>query len=280
MATNAEEKTVDDSKAVTAQDLHDLKYGTTDVEDSSESDEIGNDEKESDDKTGTGEEDETNSADQATDESEESGEQDFSEEEAGFVKELPNIKGESVEEYARSLEKAYQASTTEALRLKSIVDSKPEARVGDDDQSAPAPTDPVSLYVKQKMDEEISKAFSDFQKVYPQAVPGTPEYNQFVAEVQTFSQTILTSQKRLAPPSELYRKAAVSLGWEPNGKMDDGDKLKVALKSSAGSARIASSGAASAKKSKVTDKMIAVNKLMYPDKTDAQIREELEPYVK
>lgn len=263
MATNADGEVDNDDKTVTAQDLYDLKYGADEVENSKESDETDKTE-ESNEEEQSGEED-GQTADQATDESEESDEQDSNDEESGFVKELPNIKGATVEEYARSLEEAYKQSTAEALRLKGLVDGKT--------------ADPVSLYVKQKMDDEITTAFNDFQKAYPQAVPGTPEYAAFVSEVATFSETILKSQKRLASPKELYTKAAVSLSWEPGNKVDGQENLKIALKGN-GSVSKTSSAIKVPKKSKVTDQMVALNRIMYPNKTDAEIREELEPYVK
>lgn len=127
------------------------------------------------------------------------------------------------------------------------------------------------------MDEEISSAFADFSKNFPQ-VKDQSEYDKFTHEVSILSQTILNSQKRLASPKELYSKAAVILGWEPDvttGK----DKLDAALKDKAAASKTTSAGK-KASKSKVTDQMVSFNRMIYPNKSDAEIREELEPYVK
>jgi hypothetical protein len=70
------------------------------------------------------------------------------------------------------------------------------------------------------------------------------------------------------------------LGWEPADKVSDKEKLSMALKDSASVTKTSSASAKTPTKSKVTDQMVAVNRAMYPGKTDAQIREELEPYVK
>lgn len=276
MATNADTPVVDDDKPVTAEDLHNLKYGEGDVETSKEADEASEPEENETEPTETSAED-GQTADQATEETDETDtpESDSSE----YVKEFPNIKGDSLEDYARGLEQAYKNSTTEALRLKGELDKKPVAATEIAETEEIDTSDPVTLFMKQKMDEEINEAFSSFQKTYPQAVPGTPEYSQFVTEVGVLSKTILESQKRLASPKELYAKAAVILGWESDNKVDNKDKLGIALKGQAGSSKTTST-IKTPKKSKVTDQMVAVNRMMYPNKTDAEIREELEPYVK
>ncbi len=279
MATNADSTADDDGKEVTTQDLHDLKYGKDGVEGES-SDETDGAEESGEESAEASEGDETNSDDQATDESEESDEQGSDDDEAGFVKKFPHIKGDTLEEYLRNVEKSYENSTTEAMRLKGELDGKADKTEGKPADGVEVdPTDIVSLYAKQKMDEEITTAFTDFRKVYTQAVPGTADYDAFVTEVAVLSKTIRESQKRLASPKELYAKAAVILGWEASDKADDKDKLRIAVKGSASTSKT-SSAVKAPKKSKVTDTMVAANRLMYPDKTDAEIREELEPWVK
>ena len=265
MATNAKKKTddVDDIAAnVTEEDLRKDKQAA-EVEAAKAADETA--------------------AEETPEETEETGEEDGQtetpaeeepEEEPSFVKQVPSIVGDTQEEYLKNLETAYQQSTTEALRLKGLADEAETPEGEEIDLS-----DPLRLYAKQKMDEDINTAFSDFQTEYPQAVPGTPEYSQFTTEVATLSQTIMTSQKRLASPKELYSKAAVILGWEKNSTPDSKDKLGMALKDKAASPKTSSSTSIPTK-SKVTDEMIQVNKQMYPNKTEAEIRKELEPYVK
>lgn len=282
MATNAKVEVVDDDKEVTEDDLRNLKY-PTDVEASKEEDEIEQDD-ESEEESEETSEDDGQTDDQAEDEeSEEDAETDSDEDTSDqYVKEFPNIKGDNLEEYARNLEKAYQNSTAEALRLKGLVDAGPTKETVSETstESAIDTSDPIALYMKQKMDEEITEDFTNFQKIYPQAKEGTVEYPQFVREVATLSETIRNSQKRIASPKELYSKAAVILGWEPQDKVTAKDKLGQAIKNNASISKTTSGPTKSkGKPSKVTDAMVAASRLMYPDKSDKEIREELEPYV-
>lgn len=282
MATNAddtngeENQGADDTQKTTEEDLRNLKYGESEVETSS----------------GDTDEDETTGSDDSEEESEEAGEEDGqtdddteeaedTEDSGEFVKELPNIKGDTVADYARNLEKAYQESTKEALRLKNLADSNQTQTTKTDDKSTSEIdiSNPLELYAKQKMDNEIAEAFQAFQKEYPQAVPGSAEYNAFTNEVAVLSNTILQSQKRLASPQELYTKAAVILGWEKDSAPTGKEKLGMALKGQSAVSKTSSSTKI-APKSKVTAEMIAFNKKLYPDKSEDQLRKELEPFVK
>lgn len=267
--TNTDEKVVDDDKTVTEDDLRDLKYPKDDVETSEEADETSEGDEAAEDTDEAGDE-----ADK-TDDSQEEDTEEQSEAETEFVKEFSNIKGDTLEEYARNLEKAYNNSTAEFKRLRE--EAAQDTGVGDTTADEVDLSSPTALYMKQKMDEEITTAYTDFSKNYPQVQDQT-EYDKFTRTVTTLSQTILQSEKRLASPKELYTKAAVILNWEPDNKVSDKDRLGNALKNTASISKSATSTKKSSK-SKVTDQMVAANKLMYPDKTDAEIREELEPYV-
>jgi len=268
MATNAEDTAVDDSKEVTEDDLRDLKYGKDDVETSKEADETDESETDTNDESEEAGEEDGKTDDQAEEEEAEA-------EAPKFVKEFPYIKGDTPEEYAKNLELAYKNSTAEALRLKGLAEGKEEKPA---DKEEEVDLDPNALYIKQLRDTEITTAFSEITKHYPQ-VNDQAEYARFVNTVGVLSNTILQSEKRLAPPKELYSKAAVILGWEPEGKIDDKDKLGNALKDKAAVSKTSVAAKPKSKQSKVTDAMVAASRLMYPDKTDAEIREELEPYV-
>lgn len=274
MATNADQDdtstVVDDDKEVTEEDLRDLKYGSTDVETSEEEDETEVTEENEEESEETGE------ADGQTEDQAEAEESDEEPEAPQFVKEFPYIKGDTPEEYAKNLELAYKNSTSEALKWKGLAEGKTDSNT--DKQEEPVDLDPNALYIKQLRDNEITTAFSEITKHYPQVNDQT-EYNKFVSTVGVLSNTILQSEKRLASPKELYSKAAVILGWEPEGKVDDKDKLGNALKDRAAVSKTSSATTKKISKSKVTDAIIAANRLMYPEKTDAEIREELEPWV-
>lgn len=248
----------DDDKPVTEDDLRDLKYDKDGVENSQEQDEPS-ESTEADEKPEEPAVDEANP--EATDEAEQSD---------SFVKQFPNIKGDTPEEYAKNLEAAYQNSTAEALRLKDLTVAPKD---DEDETQAPSLTD---LYVKQELDTKMNTAWGNVLKTYSEATDPF-EYDKFTKTVAVINNTILQSEDRLAPPDELYSKAAVILGWEPNAPSAE-DKLKMAVKDSASSGKT-SSATKKTSPTKVTDAMLSANRKMYPNKTDAEIRKELEPYI-
>jgi len=176
-------------------------------------------------------------------------------------------------------EKAYGESTAEALRLKKENDELKKVSTPPVIDTPSVTTDdvtltPEQLYIKQKQDEETAEAFGKVQEDYPQ-VKDKAEYDRFVAMAQTVGKNIVDAEKRLPPPKEVYAKTVVLLGWTAD---DKAEKLGAALKDGAASPRV-SSGSSQPTTSKVTDAMIAANRKMYPGKSDAEIREELEPYI-
>lgn len=253
----------DDDKPVTEDDLRDLKYDKDGVETS---------QKDADEPTKSTEEDETTEETVAEEEGETDSEEESSEEQSTFVKEFPNIKGDTPEEYAKNLEIAYQNSTAEALRLKDATTATADSE-DEENPQAPSMTD---LYVKQELDNKMKTAWGNILKTYPEATDQT-EYNKFTKTVAELNNTILQSEGRLAAPEELYSKSAVILDWEANIPTAE-DKLKMAVKDSASSGK---TGGATKKvsTSKVTEAMLAANRKMYPGKTDTEIRKELEPYI-
>lgn len=253
----------DDDKPVTEDDLRDLKYGNQDVEVADAIDETPETEEVEE------EPEETEGEIGKTDDTE--GEE---KPEPTFTKEFPNIKGDTPEEYAKNLEIAYQNSTAEAMRLKQ--QPPPDTSVDKPDDSTTTTPDITSLYAKQQMDKEINEAWGKFTKQYSQTTDKT-EYAKFTQTVSQLSNTIYESEDRLASPDELYRKAAVILDWTPEAPTPE-DKLKMAVKDGAASTK-SSNVAKPTQKSKVTDAMLAANRKMYPGKSDAEIREELEPYL-
>jgi hypothetical protein len=109
MATNAD-PVVDDDKQVTEEDLRDLKYGNDEVETSKEADETDDTDEPEEDSEEAGDED-GQTDDEATDESEETDQPESADDSAEYVKEFPQIKGDTLEEYTRNLEKSYQNSS-------------------------------------------------------------------------------------------------------------------------------------------------------------------------
>jgi len=270
MAKNAEE-VVDDDKEVTEEDFRKIKE-EGEVESSEEQDE--SQESETQEESEEADEDETSESQE--EESEEESNDEADEDASDFVKEFPNIKGETIEDYTRELEKTVRLSNIEGKRLSDEL-KKAQAGEGEGEVQADV-SDPLSLYMKQKMDEEINSAYAAFSESYQQ-VNNPAEYAKFVKEVGVLSQTILNSQGRLAPPSELYSKVAVILDWKPE-VMDDKDKLNAAIKNKAAVSKTVSANKPKSS-SKVTDAQVTIAKQMggwTVGKSDAEIRKELENY--
>lgn len=280
-----DENAADDSAtATTEEDLRDLKYPKDDVETSdNEEDEPSEDTDTEDDSEEAGEED------GKTDDSQE---EESEEEPPTFVKEFPHIKGDTPEEYARNLEKTKRESDTEGKRLydenqelkrqlglSGPPDVTPKVADVGETLEDEVELSPEALFMKQELNDRINKAYDAFSKKFPQ-VQNEAEYAKFSNEVATLSRTIQVSQKRFPSPEELYSKAAVILGWEPaDAPPTPKDKLDNAVINTGATSKTTSGGKKGATKSKVTDQMVAANRLMYPNKSDAEIRAELEPYV-
>jgi len=274
MAKNAK-KVVDDDTTVPDDIVEDLKKAKDEVENSQEEDDTSETKESTDESEGTGEEE--GKTDDSQEEEAEETEQESDEDSSEFVKEFPNIKGDTLEDYTRELERTLQLSNTEGKRLSDELKKQESSREGSEEDTGPV--DPRLLYLDQLLNKDIQNAFDTFKKSFPQVNDPT-EYDKFQTEVSVLSKYFIDTQKRAAPASELYSKAAVILGWEPQDSPPDGkERLGTALKDRAAVSKTVSA-TKKPSKSKVTDQMIAVNRLLYPDKTDAEIREELEPYVK
>jgi len=264
MATNATESDVKDDKDYEA-DLAALKNDSKAVEDL-----ISDEPAESDETT-----EEASEEDGQTTESEESSEESSEEqsEEPTFTKQVPSIPGETPEEYYANLEKSYQHSSAEALRL---LEENRKLKETPATTETPASTelDPLTLYVKQKQDEEIQSAFAKVSHDYPQVLEQT-EYDKFVSKANVLGRVIYETENRIPSPEELYGLAVTSLGWN---KEDNSGKVAEALKESAASTKTSSS-VKPPSKSKVTPAEIAIYKKMHGStKSDAEIRKELEQH--
>lgn len=244
-----------DDKPVTEEDLRDLKYPQDGVETPTGADEPTDGEKDS----------------ESTEETEGEQTDQISEDTATFTKKFPNIQGDTPEEYAKNLEAAYDNSTAEYHKLRSQEPAKPSEG---ENEAAPSLSD---VYFKQKLDEEVNTAFAEVQKNYPQ-IKDQAEYDKFISKVNTLSKVTLESEKRLAPPSELYNAAAVLLGWHKSAEPSEGEKLGMAIKDGAATSK-STSAKTQISKSNVTQAMIDLDRKMYPGKTDAEIRKELEEHV-
>lgn len=287
MATNADEQGADNADQDAEDILRSSKYPKDEVETSKEEDETSNGEETEEDTEADGEADgQTDDEAEGDKDSEEESKEEDSEDEDLFVKKFPNIKGENLPEYTKTLEEAYENSTSEAMKWKKRAEAA-EAKLGSDDKDSDKKddeqvidtADPLKMWAQQNLDKEVSEAYDDFVKIYPQATEEA-NYEKFKEEVATLSQTILTRQKRLASPRELYTKAAVILGWKATETQPTkGERLKSALKDGAAIPKT-TSGTKKSPKSNVTEGQIAVYRKLNPNdkKSDADIRKELEEY--
>lgn len=278
MATNAKNPVVDDDTTSPEDILRKAKYPEEEVETSKEEDETTKVDTPDEETEEDGEE-EQNSESQDED-SEETDTTESDEEASDFVKEFPNIKGDSPEEYARNLEIAYKNSTAEALRQKALAEANTQdtdVDIGETDLDS-GPVDPRLLYLDTVIEREIQESYKTFSKSYPQT-QDPQEYAKFQDEAHKLSQYIVQTQKRVAPASELYSKVAAILGWKPETvEPDSKDKLNAALKDRASTSKTTSASKPKST-SKVTDSEVAVAKQMggWTDgKSDAEIRKELE----
>lgn len=281
--TNPTPPVEDDDKPVTEDDLRALKYPDEDVDPPKEEDEPSEDDEPADDPDEPDDEPDDPVDEPAADEP------DNPDEPAAFVKEFPNIKGDTPEEYAKNLEISYRNSTGEALRLKDELDkNQPAPPVAPPTQppaegASPAPKSAAELYADKQLNKEITAAYDVVKENYPQ-VSEPDKYAQFTAKVAVFSRTILETENRLADPSELYDMATTSLGWkkkDDDAPLDDKDKLAMAAKDSAASSKTTSGPTPPKPKTpKVSEAQLKLNRKMYPGKTDKEIIEELTPYLK
>lgn len=262
---------VDDDKPVTEEDLRDLKYPKDGVEPS---------DKEEDEPSSTDDEDTEDSEEKGEDDSQDdSSEEDEDDSDSEtFVKEFPNIKGDTLEEYTKNLGIAYKNSTAEALRLKDAQAPKPTGETPKEDDKPATSLNPTELFVQQELDKKVNAAWTSFQKDYDQ-VSDTAEYEKFRRRVNIISKAIISDEGRLAEPDEVYAAAAASLNWSKTSQPSADEKLKMGLKDKASNSRTSSGTAKKPKDPQMSEAMLALNRKMYPGKSDAQILKELEEYL-
>ena len=226
-----------------------------------------------------------------------------------FTKQFPNLKGETLAEYTPELEKAYDNSFKEALRLNNLVKEKdntiatlqtqlqgqpqlvqqPPVQPGQPAPAAPPqPTQPVLPTLQTAVNElpEIQRikaqdtqamfsAFDDFAKEYPQA-----REEQGFADFQKVSngvnQALTDHLGRIPTYPELFKGIAGTLTWQPTTPTPAKD---AALKAAGSSTHTNSTTIPSAKRSKVSDAQVEAYLKMYTSKTREDALKELSEYV-
>lgn len=209
-----------------------------------------------------------------------------------FTKQFPNLKGETPEEYLPELEKAYDNSFKEALRLNQIIKDNAETvkqaeaivaqankPIKQNPEATPQPSldeHPAIQYAKAKQTEDMLAAFDEFKKSYPQAT----EQQSFdmLTKASDGIQAALTASLGRAPTyHELFPAIAGSLGWQPVAS--DAKKNNAIKENTASSRTPGSQSPARPKPSKVSDAQVDAYMKMFTSKTREEAVKELSEVV-
>lgn len=207
-----------------------------------------------------------------------------------FTKQFPNLKGETAEEYLPELEKAYDNSFKEALRLskelkdnQAIVDQAKQivaqAQKPADPAAPTAPVNPLGnaidehpaiKYAQAKQTEDMLTAFDEFKKDYPQATD-QQAFEQFTKASDGVNVALISALGRNPTYKELFPAIAGSLGWQPTQA-----KKNATIKENASSSRTpGSQSPARPKPQKVSDAQIDAYLKMFTSKTREEAIKEL-----
>lgn len=217
----------------------------------------------------------------------ESTEQDTEDVPPSFTKQFSNLKGDSWETYGPELEKAYQNSFSEALRLNEALKEKdgiiadlqaklqapaqaPETPPQQASPSSDLSAIPELQYAKAQMQKDMTDAFNEFAKEYP-TVQNQLEFKKFTDASQGVYLAFQAANGRMPTYPELYQGIAKVLGWEPvNPKKD------AAIKSAASQAAAGGGSTLSpAKRPNVSDAEVDVYLRLYPQKSRAEAVKDL-----
>jgi hypothetical protein len=203
-----------------------------------------------------------------------------------FTKQFPNLKGETAEEYLPELEKAYDNSFKEALRLKKENDEM-KATVAQAQQviaqvptqtppppAEPTPTvpAPASISTPATLAEQrilamdttnMFAAFDEFTKSYPQA-RNEQEFADFQKVSNGVNQALTDRLGRTPTWLELYQGIAGTLSWQPTTPTPTKDAV---IKDAGVSSHTNSTTLPPAKRPKVSDAQIDAYQKMFTSKT-------------
>lgn len=226
--------------------------------------------------------------------------------ESTFTKQFPNLKGESLEEYVPELEKAYDNSFKEALRLNQIIkdnaDKVAEANRIIAQAQQGAPTNPVlpppadnpnpnptvpppaaSLsespeieWIRNERRRVMMTAFDDFKAQYPQVLDAK-EFERFRLATDGVKAALVATEGREPTDAEIFESTARTFGWQPAVKED---RKNAVIKENASSTRSSSGQSKPApKKSKISDDQVDAYLRMFTGKTREEAVKELEAVV-
>jgi len=125
------------------------------------------------------------------------------------------------------------------------------------------------------MQRDMSTAFDEFAKEYPQA-RNQAEFQQFTNASAGVYQAFQQSRGRVPTYPELYQSIAGVLGWQPEQSTS---KKDAAIKAAGSQGQVVSSSRPVAKQPRVTDAQVNAYRRMFPAKTQEEAVKELSEYV-
>jgi hypothetical protein len=211
---------------------------------------------------------------------------------SSFTKQFPNLKGETLDEYTPELEKAYDNSFKESLRL--VEENKqlraqlaqapqvPTPNSEPNPQAPVAPPNPLSnaiddhpaiQYAKPIEQRDMFSAFDKFKVQYPQV---TENFDTFTKASDGVKAALEVTLGRAPTFDELFDGIAGTLHWQPattTAKKDAAIKAAGSLQSTA------STTPAPPKQSKVPEKSVELYQKMFTSKTREEAIKELSEVV-
>jgi hypothetical protein len=203
-----------------------------------------------------------------------------------FEKKFRQIKGDTPDEYAKGLEKAYENSTSEFMKLreqfneaqdlitraKEIVDGKKDVNTEEFDVLKAVSEHPAIKRIEEQQQQQLAKDFAEFREsVADIDLDNVENFKKFEVAVANAGNTIRATENREPENKEMFEKAALLLGWSAN----KADMVSDAVKSTASSAKTNSGKKPAPKSGSVSDKEVVVARQFFPNLTDTEIREEL-----
>lgn len=252
---NVEEFDVDDSNQNVESDKDDETLDDTDTDNDVDTDDEDGSDDDSDDELGDSKE-------------------------AKFEKRYSQLKGDTPEEYAKSLEDAYNNSSAEAVKLNrefkelkekvggllAAADKDPELakKLGltEEDKKVDKPDEdksPAEKWAEQRMAEEFLQDYKDFTKLHPEADTDETIRKELEEEVGIQATAYKSKTGKIIAMKDALSRAWKVLGYDDNSKED----LAVKLKENAGQGRSqggSSKKNSSTKKPEVSEKALEMAK--------------------
>lgn len=221
--------------------------------------------------------------------------------ESSFTKQFPNLKGETPGEYLPELEKAYDNSFKEALRLNDLLKEKdkaiqeaaavvdranqiiaqakatnPDAGITALPPEVTQTTSPEIEWIRGERRRVMLTAFDEFKIDYPQVLD-QQEFERFRLASDGMKAALTASTGREPTDTEIFKAIAGSFGWQP-AKVQA--KKDAAIKENASSSRATGNqSAATTRKPKVSEAQIDAYQRMLTSKTREEAIKELSEVV-